>query len=185
MLNDLARHWWVLTVRGAAAIIFGLLAVIWPGITLIALTIVFGVYALADGVLAAVSAIRVRNGNRLPLALEAVFGLGFGAVALVWPGVTVIVLIVLIGAWAFVTGIFEIITAVRLREEIEGEWLLILAGALSVFFGLLVWFWPTTAAVAVAWIIGIYAIVFGAVLVMLSLRVRREGPSVARDNITL
>ncbi|RNL85867.1 HdeD family acid-resistance protein [Halostreptopolyspora alba] len=183
MLDHLVRDWWVLTVRGAVAIVFGILAVLWPGITLLALAVAFGVYALADGVLAAVSSIRAGTVNRLPLALEAFFGLVLGAAAIIWPEATVLVLVILIGAWAFVTGIFEIVVALRLREELEGEWLLILAGVLSVLFGLLVWFWPATAAVAVALIIGVYALVFGAVLVVLSLRLRREGENARRGDI--
>ncbi|MBB4935047.1 uncharacterized membrane protein HdeD (DUF308 family) [Lipingzhangella halophila] len=180
MLEFLARDWWVLTVRGAAAIVFGLLALLWPGITLLALAVVFGVYALADGVLAALASVRTGSAHRLPLVLEAIFGLVFGAAAIIWPGITVLVLVVVIGAWAFATGIFEIFTAVRLRAELEGEWLLILAGILSVLFGLLVWFWPVTAAVAVAWIIGVYALVFGAVLFVLSLRLRGAGTTMGR-----
>ncbi len=184
MLGYLARDWWVLTVRGATAIVFGLLAVLWPGITLLALAVVFGVYALADGILAAVSATRIRGAQRFPLALEAIFGLVLGAAAIIWPEITVLVLVIVIGTWALVTGIFEIVTAIRLRAELEGEWLLILAGILSVLFGLLVWFWPTTVAVSVALIIGVYALVFGAVLVVLSLRLRRERAGRSPGDVT-
>ncbi|MDA2803509.1 HdeD family acid-resistance protein [Nocardiopsis suaedae] len=172
MLDYMTRHWWVLTVRGALAVLFGVLAVFWPGITAVALAVLFGAYALVDGVLAGVLAFRTSGSDRTPLVVEAVLGVLIGVVALIWPLATVIVLTILIGAWAVFTGVVEIVTAVRLRKEISGEWLYILGGALSVCFGLLIWFWPLQGAVAIALIIGVYAILFGVVFIVLSLRLR-------------
>ena len=175
MLDFMSRNWWVLTVRGAAAVLFGVLALFWPGMTAIVLALLFGAYALVDGVLAGVHAVQADSGSRIPLVVEAVVGILLGIVALLWPVATLVVLTVLIGAWAVVTGVVEIVGAVRLRKEITGEWLYILSGVLSVCFGLLLWFWPMAGAVAVALIIGVYAVVFGAVLIALSLRLRKLG----------
>jgi uncharacterized membrane protein HdeD (DUF308 family) len=175
MLDHLARHWWVLVVRGLLAIIFGILAVVWPAITLLALAIIFGAYALVNGLFAAIGAVRAGRDSRALLVLEAILGILVGLVTLVWPGATLFALTILIGAWAVVTGIDQIITAVRLRKEIKGEVLYILSGAASVLFGLLVLVWPVSGALAVAWIIGIYAIIFGILLIALSLRMRKAG----------
>lgn len=176
MLDYLARHWWIFVVRGALAVLFGIVAIVWPGITLSALAVLFGVYAFVEGGAAAVSAYHTEGNNRIPLALEAAVGVVLGLLVLLSPGAGVVVLAILIGTWAILTGALEVVAAVKLREEIEGEWRYILGGALSVFFGLLVWFWPTAGAVVIAFIIGIYAIVFGVVLIALGMRVRREQP---------
>src|SRR6185312_6734764 len=134
----LTRRWWVLAVRGGAAVLFGLLALIWPGITVLALVLLFGAYALVDGVLALYTALADRpaaQGRRGWLALEGVAGVLAAIGAFVWPGITALVLLYLIAAWALVTGVAEILTAIRLRREIEGEWLMILSGPLSIVFG--------------------------------------------------
>jgi uncharacterized membrane protein HdeD (DUF308 family) len=179
MLDHLTRHWWMLTVRGVLAIIFGVIALLWPGITLLVLAIVFGAYAFVDGIFAAVAAARASGRDRLSLILGAVAGILIGVVTFFWPGATLFALTVLIGAWALVTGIFQIITAIRLRRELQGEWLSLLTGFLSVVFGLIVLFFPVSGAVAVAWLIGIYAIIFGVLLISASLRVRRGGERLA------
>lgn len=175
MLEHLARHWWVLTLRGVLAIIFGILALAWPAITLLALAILFGAYALVNGLFAAIGAVRAESDSRALLVLEAILGILVGLLTLVWPGATLLAVTILIGAWALITGIAQIVAAVRLRKEISGELLYVLAGAVSVLFGLMVLIWPNRGAFAVAWIIGIYAILFGVLLIALSLRVRRDG----------
>jgi uncharacterized membrane protein HdeD (DUF308 family) len=178
MLETLARNWWAVGIRGLAALLFGLLAIIWPGITVLALLALFGAYALVDGVVALGTAFFGRRGaaaDRGWLVVEGIAGIAAGIVTFVWPGVTALVLLWLIAAWAFVTGIFEIVAAVRLRREIRGEWLLILSGALSVLFGLVLVIWPATGALAVIYLIGIYAIVFGVVLLALAFRLRQLG----------
>jgi uncharacterized membrane protein HdeD (DUF308 family) len=182
MIERLARHWWVLAVRGALALVFGVLAMFWPAITLLVLALVFGAYALADGVLAAVAAFRGGRNYRLPLALEAAFGIAFGVAALVWPRATLLAITILVGIWAIVTGVSAIMAAVRLREELRGEFLYILGGTLSVIFGVLVLFWPASGAVAVAWLIGLYAIVFGILMIGASLRIRRAGGMPSREH---
>lgn len=173
LLDHVVRHWWLIALRGLLAVVFGLLALIWPGITLLILAIVFGAYALVDGVTAAVSAARAPRGGRAPLVVETVAGIAFGLVTLFWPGVTVLVLTILVGFWAVITGLTEIITAIRLRQEITGEWLYVLFGAISVIFGLIVLFSPVSGAVAIAWIIGVSAIVFGLTMLAAGFRIRR------------
>lgn len=172
LLGELSRNWWVLVVRGVAAVIFGVLALVWPAASLIALAIIFGAFALVDGVVLAFTAFRAGSGNRMPLGVQAGLSIALGLMALIWPMAAVIALVFLIGAWAVVTGVAEIVTAVRLRAQISSEWLLIFVGALSVIFGLLVWFWPLAGAQVIMWVVGAYAIVFGAVMAVAGFRLR-------------
>src|SRR5256885_4424651 len=130
MLDALARNWWVVALRGALAVLFGVLALVWPAITIGVLVLLFGAYALVDGVFALGSALfggaRV-EGRRAWLILEGVVGVAAGIVAFVWPGVTALALLWVIAAWAIITGVLEIATAIRLRRELRGEWLLVLS----------------------------------------------------------
>ncbi len=171
-ISELARHWWLLALRGVAAIVFGLLAIIWPGMTLAVLIILWGAYALVDGVLGIVAAIRGETEHRLALAIEGVVGVLAGLAAFVWPGLTALVLLYLIAAWAIVTGVLEIVAAVRLRRAIPNEWGLIAGGVLSLLFGLFLIVAPGAGAVAVVWTIGAYAIIFGVMLLVLAWRLR-------------
>src|SRR5215475_3010345 len=176
LLHELSKHWWLLLLRGIAAIVFGVLAFIWPGLTLLTLVILYGVFAIIDGVLA-LAAVFGRTGPDVPkwwLVLTGILGIGAGLIALLWPGITALVLIIFIGDWAIVRGIMEIIAAIQLRKEIEGEWLLVLAGVLSVLFGLGVLIYPGAGAVVLAWLIGIYAIAIGVVMIMLAIRLRKH-----------
>jgi uncharacterized membrane protein HdeD (DUF308 family) len=162
-------------VRGAAALIFGLLALIWPHLTVLVLVLLFGAYAIVDGIFALGSAIfggRSVEGRRPWLVVEGIAGIVAGILTFIWPTVTTLVLLYLIAFWAIVTGILEIMAAVRLRREIRGEWLLALAGVLSVLFGVLLIIWPATGALAVIWLIATYAIVFGVAMIALGLRLR-------------
>jgi uncharacterized membrane protein HdeD (DUF308 family) len=176
MLEVLARYWWAVALRGVFAVLFGLMALIWPGITLIVLVALFGAYCLVDGVIALGTATfggADAAGRRPWLIVEGIAGVIAGVITFAWPSITTLVLLWLIAAWALVTGVMEIVVAVRLRRELQGEWLLILSGALSVLFGILLAVWPASGALAVVFLIGIYALVFGAVLVALGLRLRR------------
>lgn len=173
LLDHVARHWWLLTLRGVLAVVFGVLAVIWPGITLLVLAIVFGAYALVDGIFALVGAFRAPRGSRWPLVFEAAVGIIVGLIALIWPRITVLAIVILVGAWAVVTGVSEIVTAIRLRREIRNEWMYVLFGLVSVIFGLVVLFAPVTGVFAVAWLIGFSAMVYGFSMIAASLRLRR------------
>jgi uncharacterized membrane protein HdeD (DUF308 family) len=177
-MEELSRSWWIMAVRGAAAVIFGVLALIWPQITLLALVLVFGAYAFVDGLFALVAAVRGRQlagGSRAWLVLEGLLGVGAGIVAVVWPDITALALLWVIAFWAVLTGVLEIVAAVRLRRVLDNEWLLILAGALSIVFGLILIVFPREGAVGLVWLIGSYAIVFGIVLFGLALRLRGLG----------
>ncbi len=183
MLVLLARSWWTLLIRGIAAILFGILALIWPGLTLAVLVIFFGAYALVDGAFSIVAAFRRRKKDEdwWLLLLEGLTSLLFGILALTWPEITALVLLYFIAAWALVTGAFEVAAAIALRKELEGEWMLILSGLASMIFGALMFAFPGAGAVAVAWIIGSYAILFGALLVALALRLRKLSKSVEQS----
>ncbi|MFD6953171.1 hypothetical protein A6A08_01825 [Nocardiopsis sp. TSRI0078] len=172
LLDELSRSWWLVVLRGFAAVVFGVVALIWPEKTLVALAIVFGLYALADGAALGYAAYRALPGNRLSLAVQAVVGVIVGLVALVWPLVAIAALVFVIGAWAVVTGVAEIITAIRLHAHISSEWLLVFVGALSIVFGLLLWFWPLEGAQAVMLVIAMYAVIFGAVMAVAGFRLR-------------
>jgi uncharacterized membrane protein HdeD (DUF308 family) len=182
MLHALAKGWWVLLLRGIAGIVFGILAFIWPGLTLLTLVLLYGAFALVDGVLSLAAAF---TGGAKPtptwwLVVIGLLGILAGIVTFVWPGLTAIMLVLIIGAWALVHGIFEIIGGIRLRKEIDNEWMLILGGVLSVLFGLVVLIAPGAGALGLVWAIGAYSIVFGILFVGLALRVRKhahEAPS--------
>jgi uncharacterized membrane protein HdeD (DUF308 family) len=174
MLDLLTRNWWLVALRGLLAILFGILALVWPQVTLEALILFFGAYALLDGLFTLFSALTARRRYEQWIRWV-VFGLlGFvlGLLVLVWPRATSLVLVFLIAARALLVGVFEIIAAVELRREITGEWLLGLSGILSVAFGVLLLIWPGSGIVALAWLIGIYAILFGVLLVVLAFRLR-------------
>jgi uncharacterized membrane protein HdeD (DUF308 family) len=174
-VQALAKNWWLLLLRGIAAIIFGALAFAWPGITLLTLILFYGAYALADGVLAIIAAIT--GGAPAPrwwLAIVGLLGIGAGLLTFLMPGVTAIVLLFFIAGWAIATGIFQIIGAIQLRREIDNEWLLILGGAISVLFGIGILMAPGAGALALLWVIGFYAIVEGIVFVALALRLKKH-----------
>jgi uncharacterized membrane protein HdeD (DUF308 family) len=174
MLLVFARNWWALAVRGALAILFGIITWIWPGLSLTALVLLFAAFAFADGVLAILAGVRgFRHDERWwAFLLEGVLGVAFAVATAFWPVITALALLMLIAAWALVTGVLEIVAAVRLRREIRGEWLLGLAGAASIAFGVLLVLRPGAGALALLWLIGAYAIVFGLLLVALGFRLR-------------
>jgi uncharacterized membrane protein HdeD (DUF308 family) len=179
MLETLSRHWWAVALRGVAAILFGVLALVWPGITVFALVIVFGAYALVDGAFTLVAAFGDRDGGRTRdsrawLFARGIAGIVTGIVAAFWPGITALALLWVIAIWAMVTGVFDIVAAIQLRKQMRREWLLALSGALSVLFGVLLVVWPAAGVLTLVALIGIAAIVFGITLLMLGLRLRRE-----------
>lgn len=186
----LARNWWALAVRGIAAILFGIVTLAMPGITLAVLVLIFGAYALIDGIFAIVSAIRAARGHRPwgSFLLEGTVGIIVGLITLFLPGVTLAVIVGLVAAWAIITGIFELAAAIRLRRHIAGEWLLILSGAVSILFGIFVFWAPVVGALAIVWWLGIYALIFGILLLSLSMRLRtwhKMSPSPAAGASTI
>ncbi|MDL4770869.1 MULTISPECIES: HdeD family acid-resistance protein [Thermomonosporaceae] len=182
MFDQITRHWWVLALRGAFAVLFGVVAWVWPGITVLALVVLFGAYALVDGVMALAEAVRGGPGaSRAWRAVSGVAGVVLGIAALVWPGITGLALLMLIAAWAVITGVMEIIAAIALRKEVHGEWLYAVTGVISVVFGVLLFAWPVSGALAVVWLIGLFSILFGAVLIGAAFRLRRLGGDRRRE----
>jgi uncharacterized membrane protein HdeD (DUF308 family) len=174
MVLVLTRNWWALVIRGVAGLLFGLACFFWPDIALLSLVLLFGAYALVDGAFAIAAAISGadRDSRWWALLLQGIVGIITAVVAVVWPGITALALLYLIAAWALVTGILEIVAAVRLRKEIEGEWMLALAGFASVLFGIAIAVFPAAGALAVVWMIGVYALVSGVLLTAVGLRLR-------------
>ena len=182
LLTDvLSRGWWHLLLRGLAAIAFAILTWFRPGISLAALVLLFGAYALVDGVLAVWTAIAGRKiyDGWWVLLLIGLIGVAVGIMTFMTPGITALALLYYIAFWAIFRGILEISTAIRLRKEIEGEWLLILGGVASVVFGVLLLARPGAGALAVITLIAVYALVVGIILVILAFKVRGLGSRLA------
>jgi uncharacterized membrane protein HdeD (DUF308 family) len=168
----------LLLLRGIAAIIFGVLAFAWPGITLLTLILFYGAFALVDGVLAIIAAIT--GGAPAPrwwLVIVGLLGIAAGLLTFLMPGLSALVLLFFIAGWAIATGVFQIIGAIQLRKEIDNEWLLILGGIISVLFGIGVMLAPGAGALALVWVIGTYAVIIGVLLVALAFRLKKHAHS--------
>jgi uncharacterized membrane protein HdeD (DUF308 family) len=174
MIGLFTRNWWVVLLRGIAAILFGILAFRVPVFTLAALVLLFGIYALVDGFFSLVHALAGWSHleNRWLLVLEGVIGIWAGFVTLRAPGITTVALVFFIAIWALVIGVLRIVEAIRLRREISGEFWLALSGIVSVAFAFLVMLRPAAGALAVIWLIGWFALVMGALLVVASFKLR-------------
>jgi uncharacterized membrane protein HdeD (DUF308 family) len=174
ILDRMADQWWIFALQGVAAIVFGVLALVWPGITLLWLVILFAAYALVHGVLALTSGLR-RGADGKPdwwRIVGGVVSIAAGVVAFAMPGITAYVLLVLIAAWAIVSGAIELVAAYQLRDVIRGEWLLALNGVVAIIFGILLIAFPSAGALAVVWLIGSFAIASGVILLALAMRLR-------------
>jgi uncharacterized membrane protein HdeD (DUF308 family) len=180
-------NWWLVALRGLVAVLFGVLALVWPGVTLITLVWLFGAFALVNGILSLVLAAKAPKGYpRIgSLILGGLLGILAGLLTFVMPGITALGLLILIALWAIVTGIMELVTAIRLRKIIANEWLLVLAGILSVAFGVLLILMPGAGALALIWWIGIWALVFGILLMVLAFRMRHWKGFVAVGRATI
>jgi uncharacterized membrane protein HdeD (DUF308 family) len=174
----LATNWWALALRGVVAILFAIFAFFWPGVTLAFIVLLFGVYAFIDGVLAIVSAVRALRGHRRwgAFLFEGIVGILAGLCAFFVPGITLAFLIFLVAAWAIITGVLEISAAIRLRRHIPGEWLLIIAGVISILFGIMLYIAPIAGAIVIVWWLGAYALIFGILLLILAFRLRSLHP---------
>ncbi len=177
LLQTLGRNWWLVLLRGIAAIVFGLLAWAWPGVTLVTLVLFWGAYALVDGVAALIGGWKTKDGGKpmWTVVLVGLVGIAAGIFTFLQPGVTAIALLILIAVWAIVQGVLEISAAIRLRKEIQNEWLLILCGVLSVAFGVLMILNPGAGAIAVLWLIGAFAVAYGVLLIILSFKLKKHG----------
>lgn len=183
VLNHAGREWGWVALRGVVAVLFGLMAVLMPGITLSALVLVWGafaladgIFALADGIFALVAGWRIRDQDKplWPLILVGLTGIAAGIATFAWPGLTALVLLYIIAFWAVIGGVFQIAAAIRFRKDIENEWLHGLSGALSIVFGALLLFQPGAGALALVWVIGVYAVLFGVLLLALAFRLKNH-----------
>ena len=184
-LAVLRDNWWAMALRGLLGVIVGLVAFVLPLPTVVALVWLFGAYAFLDGIFNLVAVWR-RRATRRPwwsLALEGVLGVVTGIVSFVWPGITALALVYLIAVWAVMTGILEIVAAIRLRKAIEGEWLMGLSGALSIGLGVLFAIAPNAGVVTLVWLWGAYTISFGILLLWLGFRLRARHEPVKSQNL--
>jgi uncharacterized membrane protein HdeD (DUF308 family) len=181
LMRALGKNWWLFLLRGLAAIAFGVLSLMWPGISLVTLILLYGAYALVDGVCALAAGIfgKVSVAPRWWLIIVGLAGIAAGIATFMWPGITALVLLFFIAGWAIASGVFQIIGAIQLRKEIDNEWWLILNGSLSVLFGIALFVMPGAGALALIWIIGFYAILYGALLVGFAVKIRNRTAHVA------
>jgi uncharacterized membrane protein HdeD (DUF308 family) len=177
-IRYLADHWWAVLLRGIAAIVFGVMAFAWPGLTIALLVLIWGAYALIDGVFSLVAGVRAKYGALIVLGL---LGIAAGVVTFFWPGVTAITLLWIIAFWAIFSGVMQIAAAIRLRKEIQGEWIMILSGICTIALGALLMLYPSAGAVSIAWLIASFAVAWGVLLVFLSLKLKgRRGRLVTK-----
>lgn len=165
----IASHWWAMALRGVLAVVFGIVLFAWPGMSLAVLVLLFGAYVLLDGIFAVVAGGRTHTWSLLAVGL---LGVAAGIITFLWPGITALVLLYIIAFAAIFRGVFEIAAAIQWRKVLENEWMLILGGAASVIFGILILAYPAAGALAIIWLIGVYAIVFGILLLILAFRLR-------------
>ena len=171
----LHRSWWVLLLRGAAAIIFGVLTWMQPAASAAALVLVFGAYVFVDGLPGIYTAIKSRQQSRhwWVVLLWGLTGVVVGVLTVINPAITALVLTIYIGVWALMTGVLQIVAALRLRKEIQGEWVLVLGGLLSVLFGIFVLMQPGAGMMAMLWVLATYAVIFGVLMVILAFKIKK------------
>lgn len=171
----ISRTWWVLALQGLCALVFGILALLWPGITLLWLVVLFAAYALLSGAAAVVGAINNRKSEEYwwLLLLLGLVSIAAGVIAVLHPDLTALVLVLLMGANALVSGVLQIVIAIQLRKVIQGEWLMVAAGIVSITFGVLVFLYPGAGALAMVWLISFYAAATGILVLAVAFRVKR------------
>jgi uncharacterized membrane protein HdeD (DUF308 family) len=175
VLGKLADNWWLLLLRGLASIAFGIVAFLWPGLTLVALTYMFGIYAIVDGLAAIWAAIAAPGaaGPRWWLGLSGVVSILAGIVAFAYTGMTALLLLVFIAVWAIIIGVLQLYAAIRLWNVIDNDWWLIFSGLLSIAFGAVLIAWPGTGAVALVWTIAWFAVFFGCMFIGLAFELKK------------
>lgn len=175
MTNVLVRYWWAVVLRGLLSALFGMLALVWPVVTLASLILFFGAYCFLDGMFSIAAALKQRD-RWGALILKGSLGIVAAGVTFAWPGLTALALLYVIAAWAVMTGVLEVATALKLRKVIDGESLLALSGITSIVFGALLMIWPGAGALALVWLMGAYALAFAVLLIGLGLRLRSMTP---------
>ena len=179
MLSSMTRNWWLLALRGALAVVFGVLAFVWPGATFEVLVLLFGAYVFVDGFVVLSFGLMAADAHQRwwPLVLSGILGIALGVFTFAQPATVALSLVYVVGAWAILTGILEIVAAIRLRGIITNEWLLGFGGVLSIIFGALVIAQPNAGALTLVYLFGLYAIVLGISQIILSVRLRGLGES--------
>jgi uncharacterized membrane protein HdeD (DUF308 family) len=175
LARALGDNWWLLLLRGVVAILFGILAFAWPGLTLLTLVLLWGAFAAADGIFALIASFSGRGSRMAPrwwLILVGLSGVIAGGIAFVRPDVAATALLLLIGVWAIVVGVSQILGGIALRKEIQGEWMLILSGFINILFGGVLIAQPAAGALAIIWVIGLFSILSGVSLIALSFKVK-------------
>ena len=180
MLDQMSRDWWIIALQGVAAFVFGILTLVWPEITLLVLVFLFAAYALVDGVLALIRSVRDGKGGRPDWwqVARGVVGIAAGLIAFAMPDITAYALLLVIAAWAIVSGAIRVVAAYQLRDMIRGEWLLALDGVVAIIFGIVLIAFPSAGALAVVWLIGAFAILSGVILLAMAMRLRDRARSV-------
>jgi uncharacterized membrane protein HdeD (DUF308 family) len=178
MLGLVSRNWWVFAIRGIAAIVFGILAFIWPAMTLTVLVLLFGAYVLVDGVALLVALVRgdaLARRHGWAVGVIGVLGIVVGVGTFAWPGLTALSLLYLVAFWATLTGAFQVLAAVALRRELDGEFWMALGGVASIVFGALLVAFPGEGLISLAWLVGIWSVVFGISSLSLAYRLHEIG----------
>jgi uncharacterized membrane protein HdeD (DUF308 family) len=180
VLSYFTRNWWLLALRGALAVVFGIIAFVWPGLTLEALVLLFGAYAFLEGVGVFGFGLMAASDHQQwwPLVLSGILGIAVGVLTFMQPGAMALAIVYLIGAWAIVTGLLELVAAIRLRDVISNEWLMGLSAVFSIIFGVLVLAQPSSGAVALVYLFGFYAVLAGISQISLGFRLRNLGGDV-------
>jgi uncharacterized membrane protein HdeD (DUF308 family) len=186
LLSQLSRDWWHFAVRGLLAIVFGIMALIWPEPTKLALVLMFAAFALVNGIVTVATGIGTRNYFKQwwALLLEGLTGIVIAALTFMWPNIAANILLYVIAIWAILTGIFEIMAAIELRDVIVGESVMILYGLLSVAFGILLFVFPSAGAVGIVWAIGFFAIAAGTAEIVVAFRLRGLGRELEKTSKT-
>jgi len=172
MLYDLSRHWWLLVLNGVFAVLFGIAAFVWPGITFAALVLLFGAYTFVFGLLMVGFGLMAAGEAEdwWALLLAGILGIVIGVFAFAQPAAMALALVYVIGMWAMVTGLLELVAAIKLRKIINDEWLMALGGVISIIFGVLVLAQPAAGAMAIVYLFGVYAVLLGITQVVLGIR---------------
>jgi len=180
VLSSITRNWWLAALRGALAVVFGVVAFTLPGITFEVLVLLFGAYAFVDGIaVLSFGLIAAGEGQRWwPLVLGGIVGIATGVLTFAQPAAMALALVYVVGAWAIVTGVLEIVAAIRLREYITSEWLMGISGALSIVFGVLVIAQPGAGALTLVYLLGFYAVLAGISQIALGFRMRSLGETI-------
>lgn len=174
MVKNLAKMWWLLALKGVFAILFGILILAWPGLTIGVLVIIYGVFALVGGILSMIISLFSigKYSNWWVMFLEGVLGFIVGGIVLKWPAISLLLLVIIIGIWVIISGIAQIITAFFVRQQIKNEWLMALSGLISLLFGLLLFSWPISGIIVLSWLIGFYALLLGIFLIVFGFQVK-------------